>query len=302
MRILYFSDGWGYRIMGIKRIMLEELVARGIDVIYQNKANIHNVLELVKTLNPDQVWLAHTMLTLPCDISMIKKPVVGFGFSDSHYFSETILKNYDIYITSYYKIYLKYKNSMPIYYCTSVCNTRYFTNLGLKRDIDILHVSTAIHPRFKNKRERIEVINRLREDTDLDIRVYGWKWPEHEKNFGYLTGSAQLKTINRSKLALDIQDDLYAPTSRLFDCAACATPSITREGDDILALFEKDKEILTYNNYEELKEKLIYYQGNPEKLRDIGLNAQKRCIKDYDIKIGMDGLLAFLEEEIGGKK
>lgn len=302
MRILYFSDRWGYNIMSLKRAMFEELEARGIDVIYQDKANIHKVLELVKTLNPDQVWLAHTTLTLPCDILTIKKPVVGFGFSDSHYFSDTILKSYDVYITTYYKIYLKYKNSMPIYYFTSTCNTRYYTNLGLKRDIGISHIGTAIHPHFKNKRERIEVINQLREDTDLDIRVYGRGWPKHDKNFGRIEGDAQLNVINRSGIGLDIQDDLYAPSSRLNNYAACATPSITREGDELCARYEKDKEILTYNDYEDLREKLVYYLGNPGKLRQIGLSAQKRCVKENDIKNGVDGLLAFLKEEIGFKR
>ena len=112
MRILYFSDRWGDNVMGTKRSIFEELKIRGIDVIFQNKSNINKILGLIKTLNPDQIWLAHSSLTLPCDKSMIKKPVVGFGFSDPHYFFDTRLKSYDIYITNHYGTYLKYRDIM----------------------------------------------------------------------------------------------------------------------------------------------------------------------------------------------
>ena len=111
MRILYFSDRYGHEIMTGKRSVREELENRGIDVLYQDKANIKHVLRLVKNFNPDQVWLVHSSLILPCDKVLIKPLVVGFGFSDPHYFSSTRLGNYDVYITAHYGTYLKYKNS-----------------------------------------------------------------------------------------------------------------------------------------------------------------------------------------------
>lgn len=298
MRILYFSDRWGYNIMSVKRALLEELKVRGIDVVYQNRGHITNILKHVKTLKFDQIWLAHSGLMLPCDKSLIKPPVIGFGFSDPHYFSDIRLKSYDIYVTAYYGTYLKYKGSMPVHYCPGVANLRHYINLKLKRDIDISHVGTAIqYTAFTNKKKRIEFINQLRKDTDLDIHVYGGGWPQHVKNSGRVEGNDYLNIINRSKIGLDIQDDLYAPTQRLYDYAACGTPMITRGGDDVYTLFEKDKEILTYNSYDELKEKLIYYTEKPQKLRDIGMAAMKRCIKDHNYKCRVDYILDFIEKE-----
>jgi len=304
MRILYFSDGYGSSVMGTKRSIFEELKTRGIDAVFQNKSNIGKVSELVKTLDPDQVWLAHSSLVLPCDKSMIKKPVVGFGFSDPHYFSDTRLRSYDIYITNHYGTYLEYRDSMPVHHNPTACNVRFHKNLALKRDIDISCIGLGEHPWFKDKRERIVTVNRLREDLTYDIRAYGTKWPRHDiKNFGHIEGDDFLNVINRSRIGLDIQDGFCPPSQRMFEYSACGTPVITREREDIGRLFEPEKEILTYDSYENLRDKLSYYLEDPffrDKLKEIGLNAQARCIKDHDIKFRVNKILGFLEGALGG--
>lgn len=84
----------------------------------------------------------------------------------------------------------------------------------------------------------------------------------------------------------------------MFEYLACGTPVVTRNRPEIARVFEPGKEILVYDSYNNLKEKLIYHLGNIKELNQIGLNAQERCVKDHDIKNRVDAIFAFLKREI----
>jgi len=295
MKILYFSDYWGWKARSVKRTLRMGIHKRFPDMIYYDTSRVKYVKELVQKHKPDQIWLVHTGLKLPCDKDILGVPVIGFGFSDSHYFSEDILKSYTVYATCFHDLYLKYKDQMPVYYFPILCDTDFYHNLRVKRDIDISHVGQAMHPGFKNKWERLDVINRLRGDTGLGIHAYGGEWPAHPLNSGRIEAEEYLNVINRSKLGLDIQDAVYTPTQRLYDYAACGTPVITLWGEQLCKLLEDDKEILTYKDYDELREKLVYYTEHPKLLRKIGMAAKRRCVKDYNADLQIDALLSAIE-------
>lgn len=284
--------------MSMKRIIREELESRGIDIFYRNVAGIKHILELVKTLEPDQVWLVHSSLVLPCDKASIKQPVVGFGFSDPHYFSPTRLKSYDIYITAHYGTYLKYRDSMPVLFSPDCYDPHSYKGLELEKTLDISCIGRAVHPQFGNTRERIETVGRLRTETNLDIHTFGNGWSPNAKNHGYIVGDELVNIINSSRIGLDIQGGRYSISERVLHYSGCGIPIITRENPEVDKMFVTGKEILTYNNYEELKEKLVYYLSIPDKLRQIGKAAQKRCIKEHTVTHRVDNILDFLKGNI----
>lgn len=297
MKILYFSDKYAFDVMGIKRSIFEELGRRGIDAIFQEKSGIGRILELIKIHNPNQIWLAHSGLMIAKETkSNIDIPIIGFGFSDPYYFLEGRLKSYDVYITNHRKtyLYLRTKFKIPIYHNPSACDLLFHKNLELKKDIDISCIGLGEHPRFKDKRERIKIVNRLRGETEFNIHVYGRKWPRQNKNFSHIGGGEFLRVINRSKIGLDIQDANSPLSHRIFEYSACGTPTITREKDEVHRVFKRDREILTYSDYDDLKGKLTFYLRNPEKLSQMGLNAQKRCVREHDIRHRVKRILKFL--------
>jgi len=301
MKILYFSDTYAYGVMGTKRSIYEELVRRGNTVMFQDKKKIRKILGISNFYKPDQIWLAHSGLVIPKGTKKgIKAPIIGFGFSDPNYFSEERMENYDAYITYHYEtyLYLKAKFGIPILYNPSACDFRFHKKIEVKKDIDISCIGLGRHPRFKNQLERIEIVNKLRKETTFNIHAYGRSWPTHSKNFSHVGGDKFLDIINRSKIGLDIQSVEMNPAHRMFEYLACGTPIITRNRPEIKRVFEPNKEILVYDSYDDLKEKLIYYLGNPEKLNQIGLNARKRCVKEHDIKNRVDTIFAFLKKEI----
>lgn len=253
MRILFFSDRYGYNFMSIKRSIQVELESRGVEVLYRDKADIRHVLELVKTFKPDQVWLVHSSLVLPCNKDLVKPPVVGFGFSDPHYFSPSRLQSYDAYVTAHYGTYDRYKHIMSVLFSPDPYNPQFYRGLGLERSIDATCIGRAMHPQFVNTLERVDFVNKLRKETNIDVHAYGSGWPPHSKNHNPIEGDILLNTINRSKIGLDIQGCLCSISERVFHYCGCGVPVITREGIEVEKVFVKDREILTYNSYDEIQ-------------------------------------------------
>jgi len=298
MKILFFSDNYGDNIMSLKRIIREELVRRGVEVVYRDKADTKHVLALVETIKPDQVWLVDSGLTLPCDKGVIKQPVVGFGFSDPHYFSPSRLESYDAYMTAHYATYIRYKDVMPVLYSPDSYDPHTYRNLRSEKDIDVTCIGTAFHPRFPNVRERVDVINRLRLETNINIRAYGHGWPAHDNNYGYVAGDALVDIINRSKIGLDIQGGEYSFSERVLHYSGCGVPVVTRSCVDARMGFEEGVEILTYDSYSSLREILVDYITAPGELEYIGNAAQARCLKDHTVDHRVGDMLTFIEENV----
>ena len=294
MRILYFSDGYSWNVMGVKRSISEELQTRGHEVIYLDKGLIRNIAELIFDHNPDQIWLAHTGLFFSDKVrKKIKQPIIGFGFRDPYY-TQMHPEQYDVYITNHYKTYLSLKDKMKCIYNPPSCDFKFHQKLNLQKTGDLLMIGTAIHSRFKNRKLRIEIVNRLRKDTSWIITAYGKKWPKDLRNRGHIEGQEFLVAINSAKLGLDPVEKRFILTRRMFEFSACGIPIITKHREEPLLHFEKDKEILTYNNYNDLLEQVNYYLSNPSELEQIGTNALERCVRDHNISNRVDHILAEL--------
>ena len=294
MKILYFSDGYAWHVMGTKRSIYEEVQKRGHEVIYLDKGLVWNIPQLIFDHNPDQIWLVHTGLSFSGrDRKKIKVPIVGFGFSDPVY-RIIDYSIFDIYITNHFETYKRVSKKMKCIYNPTACDLKFHQKLNLPKTTDLLMIGTGIHARFKDKRMRIAYVNKLREDTSWIIWAYGKNWPKHLRNRDHIEGQEFLVAINSARLGLDIQDEISPLAHRMFEFGACGVPVITKYRPEVLMHLEDGKEILTYHNYNDLLEQVNYYVSNPSELEQIGTNALKRCVRDHDISNRVDHILAEL--------
>ncbi len=299
MKILYFSDKYAYNVMGTKRSIEEETRSNGHEVVYYTRSNIKNILNIIKKENPNQIWLSHSGLSINPEIKRkINIPVIGFGFSDPYSLKDGVY-NYihDGYITNHYETMEKLKSKLPVHYNPTACDFRFHKKSDIKKDLDISSIGVGVHPRFHNKNERIDFMNKLRKDTKFSIECYGSLWNKHPKNYGQISGDKFLNVIWRSRIGLDIQDDWSPLAHRMFEYIACGTPVITRERSEVIRVFKPGKEILTYTNFIDLKEKLEYYlnDGYNELLKIVEAGYQ-RCCKDHNIDKRVKAILNFVSQ------
>jgi len=294
MKILYFSDGYAWHVMGTKRSIYEEVQRRGHEVVYLDKGLIGNIKELIFDHKPDQIWMVHTGLSFSEKIrKKIDIPIVGFGFSDPVY-RVVAHKQFDVYITNHFETYKEVSKKMKCIYNPTACDLSFHQKINLPKTTDLLMIGTGTHSRFKNKNMRIQYVNRLRKGTGWVVVAYGKNWPKHPMNRGHIEGQDFLDAINSTKLGLDVQDEISPLAHRMFEFGACGTPVITKHRPEVLMHLEKDKEVLTYNNYNDLLEQVNYYLSNPSELEQIGTKALERCVRDHNISNRVDHILAEL--------
>ena len=298
MKILYFSDNYTYNVMGTKRSIFEEVKRRDHSIHWFDKREIPKIIQLERIHKPDQIWLAHSNLLLPTEIKdQLKSTIVGFGFSDPYYFKPTRFDSYDVYVTNHMSTLERYKDMITIFYNPTACDLSFHKKQSVVKTIDISLIGCGRHPRFPNKNERIDIIDKLRIDFPTkSIKTFGRRWPAHESNKGFVNGEVFLSKIRSSIIGLDIQEGFSPLAHRMFEYISCGIPIITRRRPEVDFHLVDGKEILSYANYEELVDKVSYYLNHLQDLNQIALAGYCRVTTDHDIKNRVDALLTFLTD------
>lgn len=98
-----------------------------------------------------------------------------------------------------------------------------------------------------------------------------------------LYGLDMLNTINNTKLSINIHTD-YENNSvsnmRMFEATGMGSCLIVENGENIRELFSED-EVITYNSYEELEDKIIFFKKNLEIAERIAFNGNKKTLKYF---------------------
>lgn len=128
--------------------------------------------------------------------------------------------------------------------------------------------------------------------VNLGIWGPGWdrlprKDPLRRSWRGSITRLLELvKMYSGTKIALNIQrteTTLVATTSRIWEATACGAMLLTERVSGIDLAFEVGKEVVCYENKEDLREKIIFYLDNEEIRRKIAQLGQIRCKKDHTV-------------------
>lgn len=119
----------------------------------------------------------------------------------------------------------------------------------------------------KLRNETVEYLNNNQYDSCFGIEYY--------------------KTIAKYPLNLNIHAPIAGTgcgNQRMFEVTGIGSCLITDYREENSLCFDVDNEIVVYHNNEELTEKLKYLLMNPDEVKRIAMNGQKRTLKDYTYK------------------
>jgi len=211
--------------------------------------------------------------------------VVVFGLSDPNMFFEGRLKHCDLYCTNDLRTHKEHPGS---YYFPVGVDLKYFKPMDVEKDMEVLFIGTRIHSYIPCRKNYIE---KLIKDDLVDFRGYG-KGFHH-----FVSGERLVEAYNRALLNIDICTKYSSLASRIFQAAACGTPTLTLKRDDVCELFEDGKEILTYEGgYDELRFAIFRALRDKDKLMKIGQAARERAVKDHGMRKRVDDLITYLGE------
>jgi spore maturation protein CgeB len=192
-----------------------------------------------------------------------------------------------------------------------------FKELGLRAEYMLPAFDERILSRLNNNQKQIpfsfiggisavhkkrwEALNYLCNATD--IKLWGYGLPAAQKNTlkklfkrdiysairkkhnGGLWGLQMYQTLQDSLITFNIHEDLLkgdVGNMRMFEASGVGTALLNDEGNNLTQLFEPGSEIIVYKDLPDAVEKVNYYLQHPHKAIEIGKNAQKRTLREYN--------------------
>jgi|WetSurMetagenome_2_1015567.scaffolds.fasta_scaffold04467_5 spore maturation protein CgeB len=102
---------------------------------------------------------------------------------------------------------------------------------------------------------------------------------------GFFTPEEMAVIFNSSKIILNIHSWFgnwnYGLNPRVFEANGCGTFQLSDFKEEIPELYEPDREIVLYNNMDELKERAAFYLGTDAGREDIAGQGYARTLKDH---------------------
>ena len=137
--------------------------------------------------------------------------------------------------------------------------------------------------------------------TGHDVSIYGKGWEKFiDDKFikgDFIDNSKLHKYYSSCKILLnDHWEDMREmdfPSNRIFDALACGTFVISDYMSCIDSLF--DGNVVTYDNVNDLDEKIKYYLDNPEKRKSLALNGKDIVLKNHTFDNRVDEIIKSLK-------
>jgi len=299
-KILYLTDSYARKVAGIKVSLFNEMQSRGFKIVEQNihtagtnRIDGRRLLRDLHKGNFTHLWVAHTWVEyVGCtlaDINKLKVPVLGFGFSDPYDWNPSRLNQYNVYATHSRKLADKIKAKSTCYF-TTCCDLSFHKDLKLPRTTDVLFIGCGLHPRFKNRKRRIPMMQAILKRFP-NTKIFGKSWP------GIATGKPIfgekfLHEINSAKVGIDIEEGFSPLAHRNFEFPACGTPIITLRRPDVVRLggnfpmYAKLEDMVTWIG--RMLDDNEYYQTCKQTMYN-------EVTKNHTIKNRVDGLLNWLD-------
>lgn len=206
---------------------------------------------------------------------------------------------FDLILTSTKDYTVKFRSmGIASEYLLPAFDPRIHEKLGeLKKSIDFSFVG-GISDLHKN---RWEALNYLCANTK--IKLWGYGLPQRDSNpisrllkkdpfenirshhQGEVWGLEMYKILGSSYITFNIHEALLkgdVGNMRMFEASGMGTLLLNDHGNNLSELFEPDKEIVTYRSIPEAVEKFNYYIQRKDKAIEIGKNAQKRTLTQYN--------------------
>lgn len=276
-----------YRFIGrpkwIQEIALFQIKSAKADVVYMQDLSI---------LNPDTLDLVKKYCKLL--VGQIACPLPP----------EENLKKFDLILTSF-----------PHY-------VEKFKKLGIKSE----YLPLAFEPRIINKiKEKNKIFDvtfigsftphhnagtRILEEVAFKIPIHVWGQGLHylspssplRKHFhGEAWGFKMYETLSQTKITVNRHisvSENYANNMRLYESTGVGSMLITDDKLNLNELFRINKEIISYKNVSELKNKILYYLKHDKERQKITYAGQRRTLKDHSYPVMIKQLIKIIEKHL----
>lgn len=228
---------------------------------------------------------------------------------DTEYYIDTYHRYLGYFLAGYaledkffIKKYHLYENPLiNVYHMLFSCNFNFFKYEKSEKKYDVVFIGRP----FGRRKKTIEHLI----DNGVNVTVFGKGWGKYKKIMpyygGFLTQEDLIKVLNQSKIILNIStttyNDEWQIKGRLFEWLGCKIFQITNHDPRLSEFFEIGKEIVTYNNLDELVEKINYYLEHNEERDEISENAYRLAKEKYDYDKNLKGFSKFINKTSYGK-
>lgn len=153
---------------------------------------------------------------------------------------------------------------------------------------------------------RLDYMDRLMRSVSASYRLNGFAWMRHAQGRAWkgmdtpdVEEGDYVRALNGTKIALaflsTLNQDTY--TMRHFEIPACGTFMLSQRTDDLLTLYEEDKEAAFFSSADELIDKARFYLAHADARRRIAEAGFRRCTTSgYDIFTRMRLVVSTLEQ------
>jgi spore maturation protein CgeB len=216
------------------------------------------------------------------DLRRLGIKLFGAALSDPDVYANStskIVENFDVFYSNDKTSVELYKNSgVQSFQLPIATNDLFFHPVPSRPEYvcEVLHLGAA-------HLDRIEPVKALVEH--FDVHVYGENWEKHGvTNRGVILGEDTLSALNSARIAVVFS---RTPSGRqtvkvgIFDFLAAGCLVATEDFPEIHQYFEAGKEIILFNDTEDMLEKIRYFLDHPEKADAICEAGRRKVLDNF---------------------
>jgi spore maturation protein CgeB len=285
----YSKTVFGRRVYQVKAVLINNLIntswyrqfrVRRLKYILE-KNKIDLTITTHDFLYPEEVTLirektkSHLVMWFPDSVSGFNKAFFlisdyDFLFFKDPYIVKTLTENY---------------NKKNVYYLPECCNPKFHKSISLTED-DLNKYGCDITTYGNPHNVRTSFFSQLL-NYQYDIKIWGHQpsiWLKDKKLKSLYTGEcvfneSKAKSVLAAKINLNTlhPSEIIGLNARTFEIAGIGGFQMIHWRPGLADLFEDAKEIVSFNNFDELIEKINYYLKSPAERANIAEAGQKRA-------------------------
>jgi hypothetical protein len=167
-------------------------------------------------------------------------------------------------------------------------------NMARKTNIQLWVASFNYQWRYLSKHQ-IRRLMDLRFEFVRNIHAVG------KRNHGPVFGLDMYQVLSDSLITFNSHGDIQlskAGNMRLFEATGVGACLLTDWKENLHEFFVPDVEVVTYRNYQEAIEKILYLQDHEEERKKIAAAGQKRTLENYSIRQTMLGVAELIKTNL----
>lgn len=151
--------------------------------------------------------------------------------------------------------------------------------------------------KFRGSKFRTNIINRLKNEIDIKFSVYGNNWG-FGKPIVYGDDFSRVASSSTMLLSISNYEDVHLYTSnRLWNSMACGMTLVHRF-NGIDKLFKDGEEVVIFDSYEDLIDKIRYYKNKFDEVKRIFENGRRKIKFQHTYKKRAEEMFNHMSREL----